>query len=312
MSNQIRYCFITILFYICLSSALALPLDTLKVPSQYPSPMVEYARKHERIPQQEYKGMAFEITGLFSKPVQIFIPQKGRRAKKFDLLIHFHGASYVSNYAATNYKGNLIAVIVSIGSGSKVYGDAFEDTTKFSSLIDSIVAGAERHLSHKIKTQHLTLSGFSAGYGAIRKILGSQSNYSKVYAVLLLDGIHASYIPERTVLADGGKIDSTGLNAFINLARDASKKKSKKKFLITHSEIFPGTYVSTTEASDYIAQLLQIKTLPILQWGPLGMQQLSEARQNHFAIMGFAGNTARDHVDHFQGLYWFLKKLHNL
>lgn len=274
--------------------------------------MVEYARKHERIPQQEYKGTAFEIAGLFSQPVQVFIPQKSRRAKRFDLLIHFHGASYVSNYAATHHKGNLIAVMVSLGSGSKVYGDAFEDSTKLSSLVDSIVTGTEQNLSHKIKIRHVTLSGFSAGYGAIRKILSSQSNYDRVDAVLLLDGIHASYIPERTVLAEGGTIDSTGLNAFINLARDASKKNSKKKFLISHSEIFPGTFVSTTEATDYIAQFLQIKIIPVLRWGPLGMQQISEVRQNHFAIMGFAGNTARDHVDHLQGLYWFLEKLYNL
>ncbi|MBI3578852.1 MAG: hypothetical protein HY276_06690 [Ignavibacteriales bacterium] len=313
MSNRLLLCCLVFgLSYVFSSPASATPIDTIKAPSQYPSPMVEYARKHERIPQQEYKGTAFEITGLFSKTVQAFIPQKSRHANKFDLLIHFHGASYISNYAAIRYNGNLIAATVSIGSGSKVYGDAFLDTTKLGSVIDSIVAGTERNLSHKIKIRHLTLSGFSAGYGAIRKILSSQSGYDRVDAVLLLDGIHASYIPERTVLADGGKIDSTGLNAFITLARGASKRNSKKRFLITHSEIFPGTYASTTEATDYIAQLLQIKTTPTLQWGPLGMQQLSEARQNHFAIMGFAGNTARDHVDHFQGLYWFLKKLHNL
>lgn len=307
-----RLALFTAITCLCSSTAFAAPMDSIKVLSQYPSPMVEYVRKHERIPQQEYKGTAFEITGLLSKPVQVFIPQKSRHAKKFDLLIHFHGASYVSNYAATHYKGNLIAVTVSIGSGSKVYGDAFEDTTKLRSLIDSIATGAERIISHPIKIRHITLSGFSAGYGAIRKILRSQSNYDKVNAVLLLDGIHASYIPERIVLAEGGKIDSTGLNAFINLASDASKKNSKKKFLITHSEIFPGTYVSTTEATDYIAQLLRINITPVLRWGPLGMQQISEARQNHFTIMGFAGNTARDHVDHIHGLYWFLEKLHNL
>ncbi len=39
------------------------------------------------------------------------------------------------------------------------------------------------------------------------------------------------------------------------------------------------------------------------------MQQLSKAGKNHFKIMGFAGNTAPDHVDHFQSLYYFLNKL---
>ena len=55
-----------------------------------------------------------------------------------------------------------------------------------------------------------------------------------------------------------------------------------------------------------------MKRTPILQWGPLGMQQLSASQKNHFAVYGFAGNTARDHVDHLQGLYWFLQELMKL
>jgi hypothetical protein len=208
--------------------------------------MTDSVRKHARIEQKEYPGVGFEIPNLFTKPVQVFVPQKSVKSKSFDLLIHFHGAGYVT------------------------------------------------------------------GYAAIRRILSSESNYAKVDAVLLLDGIHASYIPDRKVLAEGGRIDSTGLFPFIKLASDAASKKSRKRFLISHSEIFPGTFVSTTEATDYLLSTISVERKPVLKWGPLGMQQLTSARKNRLEIMGFAGNTARDHVDHVQALYWFLNQLHGL
>jgi hypothetical protein len=42
------------------------------------------------------------------------------------------------------------------------------------------------------------------------------------------------------------------------------------------------------------------------------MQQLSQARRHHFEVLGFAGNTAPDHVDHLHGLFYFLNELMKL
>jgi hypothetical protein len=39
------------------------------------------------------------------------------------------------------------------------------------------------------------------------------------------------------------------------------------------------------------------------------MQQLSEVKNGNFQILGFAGNTAPDHIDHFHGLFYFLENL---
>lgn len=300
-----------LLMCLLLSVGFAYPAqdDSIRVASQNPSPMTESVRKHGRIEQKKYPGIAFEIGDFFSKPVEIFVPQKSTKSRTFDLLLHFHGAAFVTEYAAGKYRGNLIGATLSVGSGSKIYNDAFQDTTKFLSLIDSILAGVKTRLAHPVKLRRVILSGFSAGYGAIRRIISTEANYARVNAVLLLDGFHASYIPERKVLAEGGKVDSTGLLPYTRLASDALSKKSRKQFLITHSEIFPGTFVSTTEATDFLLQSLSIKRVPVLQWGPLGMQKLSYGRKNHFEVLGFAGNTARDHVDHLHGLYWFLNRL---
>ncbi len=293
-------------------AAQARQVDSARVASQNPSPMVEYTRSHERIEQKDYPGIAFEMRGLFSNTVQVFIPKKSLKKKSLDLLIHFHAASYVTQFAASKYRGNIIGATLSVGSGSKVYNDAFVDTARFTSLIDSITAETRNHLGHPVKISRVILSGFSAGYGAIRRILSTSVNYNKVDAILLLDGFHASYVPERRLLDQGGRIDSTQLQAYIDLARDATMKGTRKRFLITHSEIFPGTYASTTEATDYVIQLLGLKRTAVLKEGPLGMQQLSSTKKGRFAVLGFAGNSARDHVDHLQALYWFLNELMKL
>jgi hypothetical protein len=283
--------------------------DAAKISQQRPSPMSETVRRHERIQQKEFDGLSFEIPGVLPKTVEVFIPASSAKKIEFDLLIHFLGASYVVKHAADQYKGDIVAAFVHLGAGSKINGDAFRDSTVFPRLLDSLRTNTEYRLGRIIRFKRIILSGWSAGYGAVRQILSTCDNYNRVDAVLLLDGIHASYVPEGRPLAEGGRIDSTHVEAFLKFARDASQTESRHQFLITHSEIFPGTYASTTEATDYFFQQINVKRQAVLEWGPLGMQQISSARQGYFKVLGFAGNTAPDHVDHFHALFHFLNLL---
>lgn len=291
-----------------LATASAQMPDSLKPCAQNPSPMVESTRRHERIVPREHEGLRFELAQLFFKPIEVFVPRQSQKATTLDLLLHFHGAGFITQEAAAKYRGALAAVTINLGAGSSVYGRAFEDSTRFSALLDTLRGHIAQRTQHAVRWRKIILSGFSAGYGAVRKIITPENNFARVDAILLLDGLHASYVPERKVLAEGGMIDSTGLAAFIRFAQAAAQPGNSKRFLITHSEIFPGTFVSTTEASDFILQALGLKRKAMLAWGPLGMQQLSFARRRGFAVRGFAGNTAPDHVDHLHALGEFLGK----
>lgn len=281
--------------------------------AQFPSPMQETVRKHARIHfNPDGQGISFELNNLFAKPVHVFIPHKSVKAKSYDLLIHFHGNAGIVDYAAAKYHGHLIAVSITLGVGSSVYSHAFDNPDQFQKLLDSVQVSVAQQLHHPFHIRHIILSGFSAGYGAVRKILSNEKDFKLVSDVLLLDGLHADYIPDRTPLSVGGKIDSTQYDSFLKFCKLAIQKKSNKKFLFTHSEIFPGTFVSTTESADFLIQKLHIKAKPVLKWGPGGMQQISQARKNHFEIMGFAGNSGPDHIDHLEGLYYFLNLLKRL
>lgn len=111
-------------------------------------------------------------------------------------------------------------------------------------------------------------------------------------------------VPEHTVLSEGGRLDTTLPAPFLRFAKRAAG--GEKTFVVTHSEVFPGTFASTTETSDYLIERLDLTRTPVLRWGPAGMHQLSEAR-SEFVVLCFAGNSAPDHVDHLHGMGEFLR-----
>jgi len=276
------------------------------VRDQFPSPMQENSRSHGRIPKKIMPGRSWELNGILAKPVTVYIPKKLLKARKMGLLLHFHGSAGVVAYASENSKSRLATVTVNLGAGSGVYGSAFSDSKAFERLVNAVWQSIEDSLHRPIVKKQIILSGFSAGYGAIRKIISAPAQTAGIQAVLLLDGLHASYIPENRPLAEGGLIDTVSLEPFLRFAEAATEKKGIKVFVFTHSEIFPGTFVSTTETANYLARRLGTKVRPVLRWGPGGMQQITEARLGRVRILGFAGNTAPDHIDHLHGLYHFL------
>jgi len=119
--------------------------------------------------------------------------------------------------------------------------------------------------------------------------------------------MHTSYVPEGKVLADGGSLDTTNLVAFAAFARAAMR--NEKRFLVSHSEIFPGTFASTTETADWLLNSIGLHRTPVLAWGPRGTQQLSEVRTGRFELRGYAGNSAPDHVDQLHAMPELLARL---
>lgn len=119
--------------------------------------------------------------------------------------------------------------------------------------------------------------------------------------MVLADAMHASYDPE----GKPGKVDPEGIAPFVEFAREVVA--GRKRFVIAHSEVYPGTYASTTECADALAEALGLKPRALLKWGPLGMQQVSEVRAGRLRILGFAGNSAPDHTDHFHALGSWLR-----
>ncbi len=187
-------------------------------------------------------------------------------------------------------------------AGSANNEKPFLDSAAFDRLLEAVYAKAEKN-RYFIKEQ-VYLSAFSAGYGAIRAILQEQNNWKRIEGILLLDGLHTGYLPDGLPVAEGGALETPPLRPFLDFAGLALE--GEKKFIFNHSEIFPGTFASTTECADFLISELGLERNPVLKAGPLGMQQVGETIKGKLMINAFAGNSAPDHVDHYHALFHFL------
>ena len=287
--------------------------------------MVDHTRPHPRITQTESAGRRVDLKSL--KGARLFIGPGVNPNRPVALLIHFHGASWLIEQHVARYLPRAALITVNLGAGSSAYRKPFEQPETFQNLLSE----AAETWGSKRGWASITLSGFSAGYGAVREILRQPEYFALVNNVLLLDGMHASYSPEGKLLADGGTIQASDIDVFVNFARAAvaggrvsggsSPRVSKgvvskgvfnkgdagrKTFVVTHSEIFPGAYASTTECADYLLSQLSLKRESKLVSGPMGMQQLSAADAGGFHLRGYAGNSAPDHIDFLHAMpAWF-------
>lgn len=287
--------------------ALALAQTSPPPPAaQNPSPMVEEARAHERLVQRDPGGTRRSFAGPLGKTVDVWIPD-GARRDSFDLVIHYLGAAWLPEQAVARLSVPTVAAVVNIGAGSGLYDRTFSDPAVFDSLLAGIASEVRATAGGDPRLRRLTLSGFSAGHGAIRAVLRDPRHAARVDAILLLDGMHTSYVPEHSLLASGATLDTSNLVEFAAFARAAIR--GEKRFLVTHSEIFPGTFASTTETADWLLHTLGLRRTAVLRWGPRGMQQLSEARAGGFQLLGFAGNSGPDHIDQLHAMPEMLVRL---
>jgi hypothetical protein len=260
---------------------------------QNPSPMVEHTRAHPRLKQEALRGRSEPLeVGTMFLPIGLKTP--------VSLIVHFHGSGWIAEQAAS-VLGRTAVVSVELGSGSAVYAKPFTDPECFSRLL------AEAQSKAGLRFSSVTLTAWSAGYGAVREILKVPEHYARVDRVLLIDGLHAGYAGGRSGSGPGqsSELETDSLQIFLRFARDAVA--GRKQLIVTHSEIFPGTFASTTETTDWLLGELGLTRKAVVRWGPMATQQLSEARAGRFQLAGFAGNSAPDHVDQLHSLPDYLR-----
>jgi hypothetical protein len=256
--------------------------------------MVEHTRAHPRLTEATPPGRRETLN-----VGKLFIPAKLAGRKRLPLFVHFHGAGWVAEVAAA--QTNCCAVItVQSGSGSSSYAQQFSDRALFGTML--LEAGEQTGVAFG----PVWLTAWSAGHGAIREILATPEYYPKIDRVLLIDGLHTGYTGGKPGPLES-QLDPDHLEIFLKFARDAVA--GRKTMVVTHSEIFPGTFASTTETADWLLAKLGLTRRPLVRWGPMGTQQLSEVRAGRFLLIGYAGNSAPDHVDQFHSLPQYLSWL---
>jgi hypothetical protein len=259
--------------------------------AQNPSPMVEHTRTHPRLTKVSPPGDRYPL------PLgTLFVPQGLHRNRPATILFFFHGGDWLPELAASRQR-QMAVVLVQAGAGSGSYVQLFKDPTRFLSLIAAAESASHMHFSQ------IALGGWSAGCGALRQILLDPASYDRINRVLCIDGVHTGYT-NGTPGPGESDLDASNLQIWLRFGRDAIA--GKKRLIITHSEIFPGTFASTTETADWLLREWQFSAHPMARFGPMGTQMLSRVSAGGLTVIGFAGNSAPDHVDELHSLPEYL------
>ena len=246
---------------------------------QNPSQMVDTTRPHPRVAEYAVDGRRLPL----SRGTVYLAPGFDPRAPA-TLLVHFHGAPWLIEHHVASAALGVVLVTVQLGSGSRVYADSFSDERDFDRLIAEARQVVERASPVTIDWTRVVLSSFSAGYGAIRAILRHSMHYRSVDGIILADSMHAAYVDSSAPAALGiaRAVVLEDVDVFVRFARDALT--GNKQMLVIHSEVYPGTYASTTETADHLLDQLTLVRTPVLESGPVGMQQLSRVRDGEFEL----------------------------
>lgn len=263
---------------------------------QHPSPMSDTTRPHPRLAEQTPAGRRAPVGAG-----TLFLPPAAR-GRRLPLVLHFHGAPWLVEHQVASLSRPAALVTFQLGSGSGVYGRAFAEPGMLADVLAAAEAEARRLMGRPVVFDPVVLSSFSAGYGAVRAILRHADDYARVSGVVLADSLHASYEAQDVAAARSADLPVVAgdLDAFLRLAADAAA--GRKTFVVTHSEVYPGTYASTTETADAVLRAVGLRRRPALAAGPIGMQQLSATSRGRLRVLGYAGNSAPDHMDHLYAL----------
>jgi hypothetical protein len=210
--------------------------------------------------------------------------------QKFNVLIHFHGAYSTVEPILMQSGIDGVYVVMNLGIGSGAYEDAFAAPGSLTSYLGMIEQRINQRCgSSERNVDRVALSGWSAGYGAIIKALSRPKEAARIDTVLLSDGLHVGFEPGR-----GRHVRALAMEPFQKFA--ASAARGETMMAITHSAIIPPTYASTTETAKFLADSLDVATLPVDENGPLPeMRRISHAERGNLTIDGFAGMDARAH-----------------
>lgn len=218
-----------------------------------------------------------------------------------DLVFHLHCAPEAAGQSLIRSKINAVTIAVHIGSFSSPYQYYFSDPQHFHELLDRALAILkEKYPDVSPRWDHICVTAFSGGYGGAREFVRHQAIHDRLDSLVLLDCPHTSYTEDR-------RVDPLQMADFLRFAKEAVA--GKKTFIMTHSQIVPGSYASTTECADYLIAGVGGKREPWSGTNEMEMTRLSRCEFGRFAIYGFEGDTAPDHIKHLHGLYLFLQRI---
>ncbi len=214
----------------------------------------------------------------------------------YDAVVHFHGAPSAVESAYARSGLSAVLLVINLGLGSGPYENRFQDPEALDRQLAALDRVVKKLCPGSGNMNRLALSAWSAGYGAIIRILGHESAANRVDAVLLSDGMHAAFEPVGV-----RQVSAVHMESFTRFAERAAA--GEKLFAITHSSIVTPDYASTTETASYLIEKQGIeRSEPNTVEPRPAMTSTSRASRGGFSVAGYAGTTPEAHADHLHAL----------
>ncbi|MBM4010038.1 MAG: hypothetical protein FJ286_01470 [Planctomycetes bacterium] len=221
-------------------------------------------------------------------------------AESGDLLIHFHGAVDTIREALERAGIRATVVVVNQPGLSAAYAAPVREHP---ALFDSLVSEAALSTPDQPDApgrhwRRITLSCFSAGYGAVREILRDPAAVDRIDAVVAADSIYAG-IADESAAAGSRAVDPRDMDAFVAFAERAAR--GEKVFVVTHSAQ-PTSYASTTETADHLLGSVGLRRTAVEPAADAEYPQASRAGRGRFLVLGFAGASGPAHLFHLRSV----------
>jgi hypothetical protein len=239
----------------------------------------------------------------------LFVPSTFASAGgDYDLLIHFHGNTAVVRESVEVAGLNTIVVVVNLGEGSRVYSDFYRLPGSYERLLAQVERRLVSRGLERPRLRRVALSSWSAGYGALSKILALRKGDDPLDAVMVSDGIHTHYLPEAP-----DQLNPRVMAPYAALAARAAR--GDLLFSITHTEVDPRAYASAEATSSYLLEAVGGERYP--RYSGVGrhvqlaaaegavakkkekrMVLESEGRVGDLHVRGYLGETKEHHMAH--------------
>ncbi|MCC7494470.1 MAG: hypothetical protein IT204_19085 [Fimbriimonadaceae bacterium] len=235
----------------------------------------------------------------------LYLPPNGDLAsQQLSLQVHFHTVAWFT-IAEHRRRGSRWPLLnLALGEGSNAYRLPFEDRERFGRLLRQVEDRLREHgAPAEAVIQHVRISSFSAGYGAVREILKIPQYCQLIRRVVLCDSLYAGFEP--------GPADQPRQAARENMAPWDELLQAavagRQTFCLSFSQVPTGTYANTALCAEALARSAGAT------WQPVAPGSLPAAADPAFPLLrrvdrgrlhlwGYAGEDAAAHLTHVRHL----------
>jgi len=226
----------------------------------------------------------------------------------YDLIVHFHGNTAVVKESAEVAKLDAVVAIINLGIGSAPYEEYYNVTGAYEALLEDVNQGVKSRGVKNASLGRVALCAWSAGYGALSSVLSNRKGRERLDAILVFDGIHAGWESD-------GSLKRLQMRPFARVAERAAR--GEIYFGLTHSQIDPIAYGSSTASADYLVAhvgaerikldrgldapvYLDLESMKgaVSKRREKKMEPTAEAKRGTLHIIGYRGETKEHHMAH--------------